>query len=56
MGLGAHLSVAEVVEGPPRLVQETKAGAGQCCCVIPAAVYLKMSRAHFASLLAYMTS
>ena len=45
MGLGPHHSVAKVVEGPPRLVQETKAGAGRCCCVISAAVYLKMSRA-----------
>ena len=46
MGPGPHPSVAEVVEGPRRLVQETKAGAGESCCIIFAAVYRKMSEAY----------
>ena len=42
MGLEPRHSVAEAVEGLPRLVQETKAGTGESCCVMTAAVYLKM--------------
>ena len=42
MGLGPHRSAAEEVEGPHRLVQETKAGAGESILIMSADVYPKM--------------
>jgi len=42
VGLGPHRSAAEEVEGPHRLDQETKAGAGESFLIMSADVYPKM--------------